>query len=312
MARRSRDLEYRLAAAGAAFGPQLLLEQQVLRSDRGPAMTVGFRDVDGVRVRCAESDGPVERTVLLTSPWPESVYAFAPIWSTLAGRFRLFAVDLPGFGASQARPEHRSPSGMGTFLVRLIDECGLGRPHLVAPDVGASAALFATLLSPASVASLVVGSGGVAVPIQLGPPLCDWVLAPDVDRFRGLDPRTVVDIALSTVTGHEFPRAVREDYHACYAGDRFVESMEYVRRYPEALPTLAARLNEIETPVMVFAGSNDRVVPLANAEFLTARLRRSRLATFAAGHFVWEEQPTLFAQLLGDWIDEHNTTDGGS
>ena len=43
-------------------------------------MSVGYRTVDGVRVRCAESDGPPDRTVVLTSPWPESVYAFAPIW----------------------------------------------------------------------------------------------------------------------------------------------------------------------------------------------------------------------------------------
>ena len=45
---------------------------------------VQFRTVDGVRIRYAESDGPPERTVLLTSPWPESLYAFAPIWPTLA------------------------------------------------------------------------------------------------------------------------------------------------------------------------------------------------------------------------------------
>jgi pimeloyl-ACP methyl ester carboxylesterase len=53
-------------------------------------------------------------------------------------------------------------------------------------------------------------------------------------------------------------------------------------------------------------------VPLANAEFLAARLRHSRLVTFTAGHFVWEQQPELFAKLLGDWIDERNATDGGS
>lgn len=39
---------------------------------------------------------PCRRPPLLTSPWPESVYAFAPIWAALALRLRLFAVDLPG------------------------------------------------------------------------------------------------------------------------------------------------------------------------------------------------------------------------
>jgi len=44
-------------------------------------MQIGFRTVDGTRIRCAESSGPAEHTILLTSPWPESVYVFAPIWS---------------------------------------------------------------------------------------------------------------------------------------------------------------------------------------------------------------------------------------
>jgi pimeloyl-ACP methyl ester carboxylesterase len=300
------DLEHRLAAAAATVEPGPLLEWQVSHPPGAIAMRAGFRTVDGVRIRYAESEGPTERTVLLTSPWPESIYAFAPIWPALARRFRLVAVDLPGFGASEARLELRSPRAMGAFLVRLIEEWGLGRPHLVGPDVGTSAALFATLLSPGSVKSVVVGSGGAAVPIQLGPPLRDWVLDPDLDRFRKLDPKAVVDIALSTVAGHEFPHAIRQDYYACYAGDRFAESIRYVRRYPDELPELAARLDEIETPVMVFAGLRDRVVPPANADFLAERLPNCRRATIGAGHFVWEEAPDAFAQLLGDWIDEHH------
>jgi len=268
-------------------------------------MRTGFRTVDGVWIRYAASEGPVERTVLLTSPWPESIYAFAPIWPMLAGRFRVFAVDLPGFGGSEARAELRSPRAMGAFLTRLIEEWSLGRPHLVAPDVGTSAALFATHMAPGSVTSVVVVSGGTAVPIRLGSPLRDWALDPDLDRFRELEPRVVVDAALSTVTGHDFPQGIREDYNACYAGDRFVESMDYVRRYPEELPELAKRLGEIEVPVMVFAGSRDSVIPRVNAEFLAEHLGNCRLVRLDAGHFVWEEVPEAFEQLLVDWIDEH-------
>ena len=79
-----------------------------------------FRTVDGVRIRYAESDGPHERTVVLTSPWPESVYAFAPMWPTLAEHAHLFAIDLPGFGASERRADLLSPRAMGEFLGRLI------------------------------------------------------------------------------------------------------------------------------------------------------------------------------------------------
>jgi pimeloyl-ACP methyl ester carboxylesterase len=66
---------------------------------------VRFRTVDGVRLRYADSGGSQAPTVLLTSPWPESLYAFAPMWATLAEQARLFAVDLPGFGASERRDD---------------------------------------------------------------------------------------------------------------------------------------------------------------------------------------------------------------
>src|ERR1700746_1289049 len=102
-----------------------------------------FRTIDGLRIRCADTGRSKEPRLLLTSPWPESIYAFAPMWATLAEHARLFAVDLPGFGRSERRGDLMSPRAMGEFLVTLITEAQLGTPHIVAPDVGTSAALFA-------------------------------------------------------------------------------------------------------------------------------------------------------------------------
>jgi pimeloyl-ACP methyl ester carboxylesterase len=61
------------------------------------------------------------------------------MWASLAGRVRLFAVDLPGFGASGHREDLLSPRAMGEFLAQLIAEADLGAPHIVAPDVGTAA-----------------------------------------------------------------------------------------------------------------------------------------------------------------------------
>lgn len=258
---------------------------------------VQFRTVDGVRIRYADSGGSQGPAVVLTSPWPESVYAFAPIWASLSGHARLFAVDLPGFGASERRDDLLSPRAMGAFLAQLIAEADLGTPHIVAPDVGTSAALFAAAAHPEGIASLIVGSGGTAVPIQLGEPLASWVLDSDLDKYRRLDPRAIVSATLDTISGG-LPDDVRADYLACYDGDRFAESMRYARRYPEELPVLAGLLPQITTPVTVVAGRHDRVVPLANAEFLGERLPTSRVVIIDAGHFVWEEAPAEYASII--------------
>jgi pimeloyl-ACP methyl ester carboxylesterase len=258
---------------------------------------VRFRTIGGVRVRCADSGGPQQPVVLLTSPWPESIYAFAPMWATLSEHARLFAVDLPGFGASEHRDDLLSPRAMGEFLARLIAEAELGTPHLVAPDVGTAAALFATAAHPQRIASAIVGTGGAAVPLQLGEPLASWVLDPDLDKYRRMDPRTFVNTAADTIAGG-IPDDIRADYLACYDGDRFAESMRYVRRYPDELPALAELLPQITTPVTIINGRHDRIVPLANAEFLAARLPSSRLAIIDAGHFVWEEKPAAYASII--------------
>jgi pimeloyl-ACP methyl ester carboxylesterase len=260
-----------------------------------------FGSVGGVRIRYADSGGPREPTLLLTSPWPESVYAFAPLWASVAEHARLFAVDLPGFGASERRDELLSPRAMGSFLASLIAEVDLDRPHIVAPDVGTSAALFAAAAHPERIASVIVGTGGAAIPLQLGEPLRSWVLDPDLDKYRRMDPRAIVNAAVDTIAGG-VPDDVRADYLDCYDGDRFVKSMRYVRRYPQELPELAELLPQITRPVTIINGLHDRVVPVANAEFLHERLTNSRVVLIDAGHFVWEEAPAEYASAVLDSI----------
>src|SRR5262245_61016173 len=170
--------------------------------------------IDGLSVRYAESRGSHQATLLLTSPWPESVHAFASMWATLAEHARLFAVDLPGFGASERRDDLLSPRAMGGFLAQLIVEADLGRPHIVAPDVGTSAALFAAAAHPERIASVIVGTGGAAVPLQLGEPLRSWVLDPDLEKYRGMDPRVIVGVAVDTIAGGVSDE-IRADYLTC-------------------------------------------------------------------------------------------------
>ena len=262
---------------------------------------VRFRTVAGVRIRCADTGGSHAPVVLLTSPWPESLYAFARIWSMLAQHARLFAIDLPGFGASERRDELMSPRAMSGFLAELIGEAELAKTHLVAPDVGTSAALFAAAAHPELIASVVVGSGGAAVPIELGEPLRSWVLDPNIDKYRRMDAGAIVSATVDTIAGG-IPDDIAADYLNCYDGDRFAESMAYVRRYPQELPELAELLPQITTPVTIINGRHDRVVPLANAAFLDARLPNSRMVIIDGGHFIWEEAPTGYASSIVEAI----------
>src|SRR2546425_11567152 len=93
------------------------------------AMKAAFRTADRVRIRYAEAGRGGGETVVLTSPWPESLLAFRKVWGRLAERFHGIAIDLPRFGQSDRRRDLYAPKGKGAFLVSLLNECQPGPAH---------------------------------------------------------------------------------------------------------------------------------------------------------------------------------------
>ncbi|HEX2339843.1 MAG TPA: alpha/beta hydrolase [Vicinamibacterales bacterium] len=262
-----------------------------------------FRTIDGVSIRYVESEAR-NTDALLLSPWPESVFAYDATWSRLADTTHLVAADLPGFGRSERRDALMTPRAMGDFIVRIADALRLEKPHVLAPDIGTSASLFAAATHPDRFLSLVVGTGGAAVPLQLGDPLREWVFAPDLEPYRRLGGRAIVERVIQTLERYVPSDAAREDYLASFEGDRFAESMRYVQSYPTELEALRDVLPHIQTPVQIISGRRDAVVPLVNAEYLHERLPHSELHVVDAGHFIWEDAADEYAQLVTAWWSE--------
>jgi pimeloyl-ACP methyl ester carboxylesterase len=265
-------------------------------------IAISHQPVDGVDVRVAKSDGDRDETLILTCPWPESLYAFESTWSVLSEQANLVAIDLPGFGGSERRDELLTPRTMGAFLVRLMDQWEIESPHLFGPDVGTSAALFVAGQSPGRVRSVIVGSGASSFPLQISGALKDLVEAPDLAPIAALDPRDIVAGSLDLLEKYELSPEAREDYLSSYEGDRFAESCRYVRSYDTELPVLGDLLPKIQTPVLVLGGDHDPYVPPVNAEYLHERLPNSELHMFDAGHYFWEDAGDEFAALASAWV----------
>src|SRR5262245_295501 len=259
-----------------------------------------FRIIDGLSIRFAESEARDDHALLL-SPWPETLYAYEPTWQRLAEKMHLIAIDLPGFGHSEWRDALLSPRAMGHFLVRVADSFRLEHPHVVGPDVGTAAALFAAADFPHRFRSLTIGTGAASVPLELGGVLKQWVEAPDLAPYRKLDGREVVKAAMRTLERYRPSEAALEDYLTAYAGERFADSMPYVRAFPTELPRLRELLPAIHSPVQIINGLRDAVVPPSNAEYLHQHLPNSRLDLVDSVHFVWEDAADEYATLVTRW-----------
>lgn len=260
--------------------------------------------IDGLSIRYARAPRRGVETLLLLSPWPESLMAYLQMWAPLAERFDVLAMDLPGFGGSQGRPDVIAPEAMGNFIVEAVRRLGLTRPHAVGPDVGTSALLFAAANHPAAFASITVGSGAASFPLEVGTGLHDLIELP-ADDLRAIVAEELIDSVLTNLDHYAVPEFVRQDYIESYRGERYAESARFVRRYPEQLEQLKGRLGEIRTPVLVIAGRDDPFVPVSNGRYLIERLPNARLEVVPAGHFVWEDAAQTYAELVIDWATSH-------
>jgi pimeloyl-ACP methyl ester carboxylesterase len=261
-----------------------------------------FRVCDGVRVRFADNRADSDITMLLLAPWPESLWAFRRIWDRVCAAGRVVAIDLPGFGHSDGRPELIAPDASGEFLARLIGEWGLGTPHIVGPDVGTAAALFLAARAPGRVTSLTVGGGAVRFPIEAGGALKDVIEAPSLDVVRALDARTNIGYAVEAGAPRDSEPDVHEDYVSAYDLGRFAESARFVRHYPEQNPVLGDLLPKITTPTQILAGRDDDLVPWSNNQYLDDVLPNSEIHPLDAGHYAWEQAAEEYGRLIVDWV----------
>ena len=262
-----------------------------------------FRVCDGVRIRFADNRADSSAvTVLMLSPWPESLWAFRGIWDRVSGVARIVAIDLPGFGHSDGRPELIAPDALGTFLARLIEEWDLGAPHVVGPDVGTAAALFLAANAPERVTSLTIGGGAVRAPIDAGGALKDVIEAPSLDVVRQLDARTNIGFAVEPAAAADSEPDVHEDYVSAYDLGRFAESARFVRHYPKQNPVLRGLLPTITTPTQIIAGREDDLVPWSNNKYLADLLPNSEIHPLDAGHFAWEQASDEYGRLIVEWV----------
>ena len=235
-----------------------------------------FTLYEGLRIRYVASAKPSAESVMLLSPWPESIYAFIRMWPQLSEEFSLVAVDLPGFGQSDMRADLMSPRRMGEFVVEIAAELGLDQPHAVGPDVGTGALLFAAAAHPRAFRSLIVGAGAATFPLHVDGALKAFIDAASIEDFRGADPAAIIRGAISSIRNYDVPDEVRDDYIESYSGERFLDSIAYVRNYPADLADLSPLLAGISTPVQIIVGRDDPYGLAADAELLHEQLPHSR------------------------------------
>lgn len=216
---------------------------------------------------------------------------------------RVLAVDLPGFGKSQKKPDQDyRPSFESDAVVALLDALEVRRATLVGNSMGGQIAAWTALRHPERVARLVlVGAAG----LQEGNWFVDWLFSEERIREYAWQDPTRTEGFLWERMPEDYP----ETYESTYAISKSDPTWPaYAKAFRSAYEGIVAeplrdRMGEIRAPTLLAWGEKDRLVPLENAFEFHRNVSGSLLAIFeGCGHVPQWECPDAFNAALANFL----------
>lgn len=227
----------------------------------------------------------------------------------LAAEHRVLAVDLPGFGRSDALDPATGIRGYALALAQVLDHAGVDRAVVVGHSLGGLVVQHLALQCPDRVEGLMVvcsGDGVLATHRQaafLGMALFSSAL----QRFG--PPAPLQDFLLRSLMsiGPVRRRVIAKAVHdpSTVAAGLPTEMIGAVLRSPALADAIRAGLSndadaaQIRCQTLVVAGEQDRMVPPECGRSLAARIPLSRFELWPdVGHHPMMERSSEFNQLL--------------
>lgn len=274
-----------------------------------------FIEVDNVQIHYQEFGAKTDPVIFLIHGYIASTFTWNSAAPRLAEKgFRVFVVDLIGFGFSQkpAWSEYTIDS-QARMIIRLMDRLGIGRAILIGSSYGGGVAAVAALDYSDRVEKLVlVGAVSndeikkAAITRLATLPVVGEVMAPflagsktyakfrlrnsiDVANHDLIDENRITGIMrpLQTADVHRSLILTLRNWHA----DRIERDA-----------------HNIKQPTLLIWGENDRIIPLRNGQTLHRAISDSRLVVFKnCGHVPHEEYTEDFLKLVTEFASPNNS-----
>jgi pimeloyl-ACP methyl ester carboxylesterase len=268
-----------------------------------------FVDVDGVKTRYVEK-GAGEGAIIFIHGFSSSLFTWRACLDSIAQQYRVYALDLKGFGFSGKPESDYTIDEYVDFVAAFMDELELPSAILCGNSMGGNIAWRVALKHPNRVDALILvdASGypsdhsGLPLFVRLG-------RLPGAKTFFGV---------LTTRS------RIRDSLESAYfedakVSDRAVDSYYYSMKNEGAMHAVLARLrshsNEtarwhekipsLSMPTLIVWGDKDTWIPLENAHKFHNDIAGSELVVLpGCGHLPQEEFPDEFAARVLEFLSK--------
>ena len=258
----------------------------------GQTVQVGAQKVRYVRRRASDAT-PGDLPIVILHGWGAHIEAVGTILTALEGASDLIALDLPGFGESDAPDRAWDVDAYARFMIHFLDELGVERAHLVGHSHGGRVSIALAADEADRVGRLLlVDSAGI-------PPKRGW-------RYR----RRVAVAKLGRVIGKlggAPGRRLQERMRARVASRDYLDASETMRGTLRAViaTDLTERLPRIRASTLLVWGDRDEDTPLWMAKRMEELIPDAGLVVLdGAGHYSYADSPGRFGAVARQFLVE--------
>lgn len=236
------------------------------------------------------------RPVVLLHGWGSSAESMAPVAKALDDRFRVYAIDLPGFGWTPSAATTWGTWEYASYVEAFMDCVGISDASLVGHSFGGRIALVLAAQRPDRIRSLVlVASAGIRP--RRG--LIFRVKAGAVKLVKRLFSLPLWGRLGERVVTGLYGRVGSRDYRN--AGPMRATLVKVVAE------DLRGILSAVRAPTLIIWGDRDQEVPFSSMEIMARGIQGSRLELFeGAGHFPFIDSPDRFSRAVREFLCENS------
>ncbi len=237
-----------------------------------------------------EMSGEGKTHVVLLHGWGQSTKAFETVSNHLSKSFKVFNLDLPGFGRSEKPPYPYGTKEYAETLKTIIEEYNIIDPIIIGHSFGGRVAIQYASNNHQVKKLVLIDSAGIVHKKAL---------------------KYYVKIYLFKILKNVFKLPVLKNYRnrvlSKFGSTDYKNADEFMRK------TLVKVVNEdlkdelarITCPTLLIWGTNDEVTPIQDAYIMNELLKDSGIVKIEkAGHFSYLENMSLFLSVLDVFFKE--------
>ena len=235
------------------------------------------------------------KPVILLHGWLCSLETMKPIAMALEQNYKVYNIDLPGFGKSSMPENPFSTNDFGNFLNEFIKKLQIKKPILIGHSNGGRTILNYAGRNLGEIEKIVlIDSAGVKPKRK-------------ISYYIKIYTFKILKKFLSIFPDVEMFNNIRERVLGKFGSSDYKNSPEILRKTMSTIinEDQTAIMSEIKAPTLLLWGENDTDTPLQDGKSMEKNIKNSSLVVInGAGHFSYLDNYQLSIETIKNFLKE--------